>query len=269
MKFVNQDLVRRVEMAEARIGESLVHSMLERQPDFPAAAEHLAGGIATFSGIGSPISQVVGAGLDGDVTEAELDRLEAFFRMRGAPAILELSSFAAPSFVGMLGQRRYAVLEFSNVLLRGAEELDNAVAMSKVEIQRVRPDEAKLYTDTVAQGFAELLAPTQELLDVVEGFCYDPMGECFLASIAKQPAGGGATALFDGIGTLGGASVLPAFRRRGVHAALITARMRWLLGKNCEYIFTVTQPGSNSQRNMERYGFRVAYSRTKVIRKWE
>ena len=210
MQFVDLNLVRKMEMAEARIGESLVASMQQRMPEFPATSERIAGGIATFTGVDSPISQVIGAGLDGDVAEAELNRLEDFFKTRGAPAILELSSFAAPSFVEMLNRRRYTIVEFSHVLLRKCERTDefssppHEIAIRDVRAG-VRAEEAKLYTDTVAKGFAELLAPTQELLDVVEGFCYDPQGQCFLAAVSGEAVGGGAAALFDGIGTLGGA----------------------------------------------------------------
>jgi GNAT superfamily N-acetyltransferase len=282
MQFVDLNLVRRMEMAEARIGESLVASMQERMPEFPAASERIAGGIAAFTGVDSPISQVIAAGLDGDVTEAELNRLEGFFKTRGAPAILELSSFAAPSFVEMLNRRRYTIVEFSHVLLRKCERSEEfSTPPHEIAIREVRAgvradvradvpvEDAKLYTDTVAKGFAELLAPTQELLDVVEGFCYDPHGQCFLAAISGEAVGGGAAALFDGIGTLGGASVLPEFRGRGVQAALIAARVKWLAKQGCEWFVTVTQPGSASHRNMERFGFRLAYTRTKVIRTWE
>jgi GNAT superfamily N-acetyltransferase len=273
MQFVALNLVRRVELAEARIGESLVVSMQHRMPEFPAASERIAGGIATFTGVDSPISQVIGAGLDGDVTEAELDRLEGFFKTRGAPAILELSTFAGPSFVEMLNRRRYTIVEFSHVLLRNCErseeysEPPHEIAIREVRAG-ARADEAKLYSDTVAKGYAEFLPPTQDLLDVVEGFCYDPHGQCFLASVNGQPGGGGAAALFDGIGTLGGASVLPEFRGRGVQAALIAARMKWLAKRDCEWFATVTHPGGTSHRNMERFGFRLAYARTKVIRTW-
>lgn len=273
MQFVDLNLVRRMEMAEARIGESLVASMQQRMPEFPAASERIAGGIATFTRVDSPISQVIGAGLDTGITEAELNRLEDFFKTRGAPAILELSSFAAPSFVEMLNRRCYTIVEFSHVLLRKCERGEElSTPPQEIAIREVRAgadaDEAKLYTDTVAKGFAEFLAPTQDLLDVVEGFCYDPHGQCCLASVNGQPAGGGAAALFDGIGTLGGASVLPEFRGRGVQTALIAARMKWLGEQNCEWFVTVTHPGTASHRNMERFGFRLVYTRTKVIRTW-
>lgn len=273
MEFIDLNLARKFELTEARIGESLVHSMQRRIPQAGAASTHVAGGIATFTGIDSPISQVIGAGLDENIPETELDRLEEFFRTRGAPAILELSSFAAPSFVEMLNRRGYTVVEFSHVLCRKCERTEQFPHVpGEITIRELAPEmhseKAKLYTEVVSQGFAESLPITQDLLDVVEGFCYDPKGRCFLASFDGQPAGGGAAALFEGIGTLGGASVLPQFRRRGIHAALMAARMKWVASQDCEWFLSVAHPGSASQRNMERVGFRLAYARMKVIRKW-
>jgi GNAT superfamily N-acetyltransferase len=270
MQFIDLELVRRMELAEARIGESLVHSMQKRMPEAPAAAIRVAGGIATFTGVDSPISQVIGAGLEENIAEAELDRLEEFFKTRGAPAIIELASFAAPSFVEMLNQRRYTIVEFSHVLAQKCERSEKFPAPAReIAIREVRDEDAKLYTETVAKSYAEFFQPTRELLDVVEGFCYDPHGRCFLAFVDSQPAGGGGAAASDGIGTLGGAGVLPEFRGRGLQSALISARMEWLAAKNCEWLVTVAHAGSASHRNMERFGFRLVYTRTKVMRAWE
>lgn len=274
MEFIDLNLARQFELTEARIGESLVHSMQLRMPQVGAAFVHVAGGIATFTGIDSPISQVIGAGLNDSISETELDRLEDFFRTRGAPAILELSSFAVPSFVEILNRRGYTVVEFSHVLCRKCDRTERfPSAPSGITIRELgpemRPDEAKPYTEVVSKGYAESLPITQDLLDVVEGFCYDPKGRCFLALFDGQPAGGGAAALFDRVATLGGASVLPEFRRRGIHAALIAARMKWLVSQECEWLLSVAHPGSASQRNMERFGFRLAYARMKITRKWE
>lgn len=274
MEFVDLKLARKFELAEARIGESLVKSMQQRLPHLSAAAERVAGGIATFTGVDSPISQAIGAGLELGIPEAELDRLEDFFRTRGAPAILELSSFAAPSFVEMLNRRGYTVVEFSHVLCRtcGRDERFGSAPLGIVVRKlaaELRLEEAKLYTEVVSKGYAESLPITQDLLDVVEGFCYDADGCCFFASIDGVPAGGGAAALFEGVGSLGGASVLPQFRRRGIHAALMSARMKWLASQDCKWFLSVAHPGSASHRNMERFGFRLAYARMKVIRRWE
>lgn len=270
MEFVDLNLARKFELTEARIGESLVKSMQQRLPHLSAAAERVAGGIATFTGVGSPISQVIGAGLELGMPEAELDRLEEFFRTRGAPAILELSSFATPSFVEVLNRRGYTVVEFSHVLCRTCDRSEKfGPAPLGIVVAPLRLEEAKLYTEVVSKGYAESLPITQDLLDVVEGFCYDADGRCFFASIDGVPAGGGAAALFEGVGSLGGASVLPQFRRRGIHAALMSARMKWLASQDCEWFLSVAHPGSASHRNMERFGFRLAYARMKVIRRWE
>tara|TARA_B100000497_G_C7371204_1_gene239126 strand:- start:323 stop:463 length:141 start_codon:yes stop_codon:yes gene_type:complete len=44
--------------------------------------------------------------------------------------------------------------------------------------------------------------------------------------------------------------------------------VKYALDKGCEYIFSDTQPGNNSQRNLERNGFKLAYARI-IFRKRE
>jgi hypothetical protein len=39
--------------------------------------------------------------------------------------------------------------------------------------------------------------------------------------------------------------------------------MRYAFDHGCDLAMMVTQPGSESQRNAERNGFRIAYTRTK------
>ena len=63
-----------------------------------------------------------------------------------------------------------------------------------------------------------------------------------------------------------GAGTLAAFRGRGLQTALLQARMSAALQAGCEYAVVVTQGGSSSQRNAERLGFRVAYSKVTVIK---
>jgi hypothetical protein len=44
---------------------------------------------------------------------------------------------------------------------------------------------------------------------------------------------------------------------------LLAARLAEARQRGCEIAMMVTEPGSTSQRNAERRGFRVAYTRTK------
>jgi len=66
-----------------------------------------------------------------------------------------------------------------------------------------------------------------------------------------------------------GAGTLTEFRGRGLQTALLQNRMRAAAEGGSEYAVVVTQGGTTSQRNCERLGFRVAYSKVTVIKKLE
>jgi GNAT superfamily N-acetyltransferase len=73
----------------------------------------------------------------------------------------------------------------------------------------------------------------------------------------------GALAIRDGVALFAGASTVPEYRRRGAQLALLEARFAYAMEKGCDLAMIVTAPGSASQRNAERAGFRVAYTRVK------
>jgi ribosomal protein S18 acetylase RimI-like enzyme len=52
----------------------------------------------------------------------------------------------------------------------------------------------------------------------------------------------------------------PAFRGRGVHRALLAARLRRAAALGAATVVMAVEPNSASLRNLERHGFRVAYS---------
>lgn len=69
-----------------------------------------------------------------------------------------------------------------------------------------------------------------------------------------------------GVFALCGAGSLAEFRGRGLQTALLRARMNAARDAGCEYVVVVTQGGTTSQRNAERLGLRVAYSKVTVIK---
>ena len=88
----------------------------------------------------------------------------------------------------------------------------------------------------------------------------------FLAFIDDHPAGGGAILIHRGVALLAGAATLPPYRNRGVHAALHHARLALARRSGCDLAAQGAQPGSTSQRNAERRGLRVAYTRAILVR---
>ena len=76
----------------------------------------------------------------------------------------------------------------------------------------------------------------------------------------------GALAIHDGVALFAGAATVPELRHRGLQSALVAARMRFAADRHCDLAMMVAEAGSGSQRNAERRGFRVAYTRTKWSR---
>jgi GNAT superfamily N-acetyltransferase len=268
MQFMNLELARRVENAEATGCRECAEAFHVAHPEFPVAVERIRGGVAVFAGVDSPVTQAIGVGINGPVEDDDLNRLGDFFQRRNAPAAAEVCPFVDMSLYEKLAARGYRLLEVSNVLVR---EISKATSEQKepprgVTVRQAEPDEAKLWTRTVAQGFAEHFPVTQEILDVMEGFFHGKSASPFLAFVDGQVAGGGALTIHDGVCGLFGASTLPDLRGRGVQTELLRARIHWAAIQGCDLGVSITQPGSASQRNIERAGFQVAYTRTKLIR---
>ena len=51
--------------------------------------------------------------------------------------------------------------------------------------------------------------------------------------------------------------------RGGLQSALLRERMRYAAERGCDLAMMVAEAGSESQRNAERQGFRIAYTRLK------
>ncbi|HWY27434.1 MAG TPA: GNAT family N-acetyltransferase [Candidatus Angelobacter sp.] len=269
MQFMDLKLARRVEMAEAFAARACAETVNRLRPELAVAIERIGGGVAAFTGIGSPVTQAIGVGLDGPTTEAELDRLEEFFWSRGARTELELCPLVDLSLYEQFAKRGYVLIEVSNVLIREispADVFSPSAPAPGVTLREAERGEANLWTQTVAQGFAEHFPVTREILDVMEGFFHREGAAFLLAFVDGKVAGGAVVSAHEGVGGLFGASTLVEFRRRGVQSALLAARLAWARDRGCDVAVSITQPGSASQRNIERYGFRVAYTRTKLAR---
>ncbi|MGA9592228.1 MAG: GNAT family N-acetyltransferase [Candidatus Acidiferrales bacterium] len=268
-QFMDFSLARRLELVSAESGRACGESTAALHPAAAVAIEEIAGGIAVFAGKDSPVTQAIGVGMGGPVEESELDRLEDFYRSRGAATAIELCPLVEPALYESLARRAFRLVEVSNILVCEIAALDRAFLAARpagIAVRIAARGEASLWTETVAQGFAGEVAITPAMLEVMDGFFHAPGSTPFLAFADGAVAGGGSAYLRDGVAGFFGASTLPAFRRRGVQTALLAARLGWAIEQGCDLAKGITLPGSSSQRNHERFGFRVAYTRTKLLR---
>jgi len=236
-------------------------------PESGATAVPVPGGYAVFRGIGSPLTQVLGLGMAGSVTEAEMEQMEDFFRARGSRAQIELCPFADRSVFRLLASRSYLPQECSNMLVRRVKadaRIPGTPALPAV--RRCAPEEADLWAHTVMQGFTSEQALPEDNVAILMSLFKQPDTVCFLATIDEKPAGAGALSVHQGIAALYGATTLRGYRRQGVQLAIIQALVSCSIDLGCDLAYSLTQPGSVSQRNLERQGFGVAYTRFTMIR---
>lgn len=255
--FADAALARRLEAAEAANARGCA--------TLPAGAAvcEIAGGCAIFVGADSPLTQAVGFGLSGPVTAAELDAIEAFFRSRGACVAIDLCPLADPGFIEALGARGYRPREFNNVLVRPLAVTEIVLTP---HVRRVVAGEDDLWSHTVGRGFFEQPELTTSEMEVGRAICAMSDAMCYLAAAETgEPAGGGALAIHGGLATLFADSTIPAFRRRGLHRELIAARLNEAVAHGCDLATASTLPGSASQRNYERLGFEVAYTKITLV----
>lgn len=85
----------------------------------------------------------------------------------------------------------------------------------------------------------------------------------FLAELDGKPGAAGVLCVHQGVALFGGSATIPELRHRGLQTALLHERMRYAFEQGCDLAMMVAQPGTESQRNAERKGFRIAYTRTK------
>jgi hypothetical protein len=128
-------------------------------------------------------------------------------------------------------------------------------------VRQAASGEAKLYGRIAAQGWSE----QPEVMPYIESFAQLSLAcaSCFFAEHGGEPIATAALYMHEGTALLAGASTVPSGRRQGAQNALLNTRLHTAASNNCDLAMMVAAPGSSSQRNAERQGFRIAYTRTK------
>ena len=267
VSFSDLALARRLERAEGRASADFVEARAAAFPERGAAWIDVAGTLAMFDGVESPLTQTFGLGVSGAVSAQDFDEIEQFFRRRQAPIFHEVSPLADASVLSLLTVRQYRVIEFTSVMWQPIGGAKPAAATSprepRVTVRPVRDTEHALWARVAAQGWSHLpaLAPFMEELTVINPGRRNHV--CYLAELEGEAIGTAATALVDGVALLAGASTIPSARRQGAQRALLEARLRDAAANGCDIAMMGALPGSDSQRNAERQGFRIAYTRVK------
>lgn len=264
MLHATLDLARRIERAE------IDFCALAAGAGTPAgvASLEVAGGRALCSFEGSPLNKMLGLGLGAPVEDADLDAIEAFYDERGIPVQIELCPLAGPGLSARLTKRGYQLQAFENQLVRPmAAEVISQPGLRVTRATTHLDDDVWLHV--AASGFstaddgAVAVEPPLDLLDnikrVMSGFIH-PDFERLLVWVDGEPAGAANAYVIDRVLGIAGTATVPAFRRRGVQQAVVAYALESGVGR-ADLAMATTAPGSLSQRNFERAGFQVVYTR--------
>ena len=245
----------------------------QRLPGLDPAAIEVAGGHALVVAPGSPLNGVEGLGFGDDpFTPDDLLRIEKLFAAHDEPVNISVCPLGDLSVPLVLGENGYAPIDFENVLYLNLDEVgpeDGAPSCApedlrapdpRVSTHVTDPSELKQWAAVVARGFATGGMPTPVEHQTADLLANRGDATHVLGMFDDDPAGTGRLAMRKRIAYLNSDSTLPQFRGRGIQSAVLRSRIWIAKAADCDVAIIEATPGSKSQRNMERQGFRVAWT---------
>lgn len=266
---VDLALARRLEHAEGAANAAFVDARSRVAPAHGATWIAVDGARAMFDGVGSPLTQTFGLGLDHPVTDTTLAALERFFAERGAAVDHEVSPLAQGDVLPLMTARGYLPIELTDVLCRPLSGDDALAFPATLAVAPIDPAEGAAWAAAAADGWSDSPEIVPFVHDLAAVYPATSGATCYAAVDGATLVGTGVLAVHQGTALLAGASTRPAWRQRGAQTALLAARLRDARRQGCDLAMICARPGSASHRNAQRRGFRVAYTRIKWHRDME
>lgn len=233
-------------------------------------AEPVGGGTMAFDGEGSWANQAAGVGLDGPVSEADLDRLVAFYVERGHEPKIEVASVAHPSLHAGLEVRGFVLREWAHVFVRVLRRDDDftrpAGAVPRgLTLERVDVSDGAAAREWVELSMGGFHGPdrpmTEDDLELGLRTARHPRTTCFVARLHGIAAGAAGVEVRGATSALFATSVVSELRRRGIQRALIACRLEHARAQGARIACIQSRPGAATERNAMRLGFFLAYAK--------
>lgn len=255
----------RLEQTEGLANARFVEARARLSAQSNATWIEVAGAYAMFDGVDSPMTQAFGLGMQAEPTKCDFETIEAFFLDRMAPVCLEVSPLASGELLGLLNERNYRPVEYTSVMCRriGPSISSPSTRSQHIQVRRISVEESEKWAQTSARGWSEHPEFIEMILGFGRTFSLTLGATGMQAEIDGQPIATGVVFIAGGVALLAGASTIPEARRQGAQSALLETRLRYAVEQGCDIAMMCAHPGSASQRNAQRNGFQIAYTRTK------
>ncbi|KAJ6016108.1 hypothetical protein N7540_010699 [Penicillium herquei] len=228
------------------------------------------GGLAirTLPEFEGKLNRAVGCGKDELLQEEDLKELELIYMPLGLKPEIHLSPFAhtsTPKFLLANGYVEKGDLSTYWCDVRQWAEQSSSndpQAPGNILVRLAEPHEVEMFMDASAVGFQDK-GRTPELLRMLAQLAIERKDMLYLCLVDGEIAGTAVMALMEtpagGVAHFYLDSTVPAYRGRGVHRALIKARLRAAHQLGVCLATAITSVGDGSARNAERVGLEIAY----------
>ncbi len=233
--------------------------------------------ICTSSG---PFNFAVGLAMGKPITMDEFCQVDHFFRSRDLLPRIDVTPYTDPSLLALLQQRDYIPSEFTSTLCFDLSQPLPEIALPKnIVLRWADPSDCDVWVETVAKCFfvtdpgpdrrdnlAALFSVPNSLNVIAEDEGQNGTqtsvgtGLCPVAAVSSGMIPDDLT-----MPTIFASAVLPAYRNRGIHAAMLRLRLDRLRVAGCKTVAVSATPGSASERNLIRYGFVPCYEKITYI----
>lgn len=186
--------------------------------------------------------------------------LEAFQRHDLTPTIEVSPGAASAALADLLSDHGLRHTDFHPIFVRLASDL-TPNAPAGIEVQRVGDAELETFAEVYLRGWQteDWLAP--HLRSYIAHWPRQRGYELYLAREQRTPIGVAVLFVYGDICYLADAATDPEHRNRGAQSALIAARIARAKELGAQVVLGQAEFGSSSQRNMERAGLPVCYTR--------
>lgn len=222
--------------------------------------------LAVYGGSECPINEAVGLGMLSPVEESLLEEIERFYHSKNHSAVVRVCPLAHPSIIELTKKRGYVFNGFSYRWVLDLASWQSKFDSADTRVRIASLNEEMDWSSMIASGFANVDEVSGQNLDLERAFFRMKSSIPVLATENGVIAAGGVLAMSKVIAALFSTSTRPSYRKRGLQTALLDWRLRYAKEHGVHIATIETDPGSDSQRNVERIGFRLAYATVELIK---
>ena len=248
--------------AEAAFWAAFLHNRNVDAVTAGDGAVAVAGGYALFVG-NTVINRVGGAGSTRALRADDCEVVEGFYGDRHAVARFELDDDVLERDEALLRDRGYVDEGDTLAVLETSTAAGSTAAGSTAAMPVHRTTDRRGWVELVARSFGDAASETiRQTLQTNAAAAH----VLVVASIAGTEVGAAALGIAGATAILYCAGVLPGFRRRGVHHALIAARLSLASARGAGSAVLKTVPDSPAEHSALKHGFVRTALRRRVLR---